>query len=219
MKVIVMTCNRNRWLIPVFLHFYKKYWPDNPYQIEIVTDSKRIRRRGEVFYARDPSWASTLIKYIKQSEENKFLIMLEDCLLNRMIETSRVKFAEELCEGNVGYVRLVNYPQIYFKRHTLKTNIKGFGEYPPGRRFGMVTQDAIYQKEFLLDVLRDGESIWETEGNGTKRVKELGDKWRILWPEINILDHPHRGILAKGELIKNVVQWALLDLVKEKQEA
>ena len=213
MKVIVMTCNRNRWLIPVFLHFYKKYWPDNPYQIEIVTDSKRIRKRGEVFYARDPSWASILIKYIKQSEEDKFLVILEDCLIWEKVDTERVKFAEKLCKGNVGYVRLNNMPGIYFKRSTISTKNKGFGEYVGGR-FAMVLHSSIFQKQFLLDVLREGESVWDTERNGTKRINKMKRRWRILWPETNIIDYSHVGIMRKGELQEDVVRWALLDLVK-----
>ena len=210
MKIVIMTCDKHSWIIPFFKYFCEKYWSDNPYQIEVVTETKHVD--GAVFYAGKRSWRSMLIRYLKQSKEDKLLLMLEDCLINRIIDTNRVKFAGKLCEGNVGYVRLVNYPQVYFKRHTIKTNIEGFGEYPTWRRFGMITQDAIFQKEFLLDILREGESIWQTERSGTIRVGASLNKWRILWPEINIIDHPHKGILKKGELISKVVQWALSEL-------
>ena len=39
MKIIVPTCDKYLWVMPTFLHFYKKNWPDSPYQFECVTET------------------------------------------------------------------------------------------------------------------------------------------------------------------------------------
>ena len=210
MKIVVLTCNKYRWLVPVFLYFYKKHWPDNPYKTEIVTESEHID--GTVFYSRDPSWATSVIKYIKQSEEDKFLLILEDYLIRQAVNTKRVRIAEKLCIKDVGYVRLRNSPKKGINRHTININIKGFREYPIERRFAMVVQTGIYQKKFLLDILREGESAWETESEGLHRIRKLKPKWRVLWPEEHIIDYPARGLLRKGILEPRVLRRALSEL-------
>jgi len=216
-KTVVLTCDKHAWVVPVFLHFYKKYWPDNPYETEIVTEKYHIN--GNVFYAGGKSWSTRLLNYIKQSKDDKFLFIVEDHLIRKTVDTERVKIAENLCEGKVGCVRLNNNPHKYFDRHTILADFIGFREYPLDKRFSMTLQMAIWQKQFLFDVLRDNESIWETEGNGSKRLKELKSPlWQILWPETIIIDCDDRGILRKGILEPPVLRWALSELSQDNPE-
>lgn len=214
MKVLILTCDKYRWLIPVFNYFYKKYWPDNPYQTEIVTEREHID--DAVFYAGRLSWASRLIYYLKQSREDKILFVLEDYLFKSAVDTEKVKAAERLCEGDVGCVRLRNGPHKYFIRHCAQSQvINGFREYPLVQRFAMVAHVAFFQKQFLLDVLKDGENIWQTENEGSVRLKEFKSKWRILWPEINVIDYiSNGGILKKGKLRSEGLKWVLSELSK-----
>lgn len=210
MKVIVSTCDKYTWIIPVFLHFYRKNWLDNPYQTEIVTETDHID--GTVFYNEETSWASRLINYLKQSKEDKILLILEDCIIRKTIDTKMIKIAEELCKGNVGCVRLVG-PDKWFN-YTTDVGIKGFREYPFNRNYCFSLTSAIWQKQFLLDGLRKGENVWQTEVEGSKRFGQLKSKWRVLWSETPIIDYQGGGLMARGKLHSPVVKWALEDLVK-----
>lgn len=213
MKIVILTCDKHAWLVPVYLHFFKKNWRDNPYKIEIVTETDRVD--GTVFYSKEKSWAGRLIKYLEQCKRNKVLLTLEDYFIKNRVDSKKIRIAEDLCGGDVGCVRLNNIPHKYFERHTTSSDIKGFREYPPDKRYSMVVQMAIFQTQFLLDVLRSGESIWQTEGKGSERLGELKSKWRIIWPETNIVDYmSDGGLIKKGKPRLSVVQWALMDLIK-----
>ena len=213
MKIVVLTCDKHGWLVPVFLHFLKKNWRDNPYKIEIVTETDPVD--GTVFYSKEKSWSGRLINYLVQCRRDKILLTLEDYFIKSRVDSKRIRIAEDLCRDDVGCVRLNNIPNKYFQRHTTSSDIEGFREYPPDKRYSMVMQMAIFQKQFLLDVLRSGESVWQTEGKGSERLGKLKSKWRILWPETNIVDYmSDGGLIKKGKIRLSAVQWALMDLIK-----
>jgi|GEM_PF-2261944 len=211
MKIVVLTCDKYNWLVPVFMHFYKKYWPDNPYQTEIVTETGPMD--GTVHYINDKSWSNRLINYLKQSKKDKFLLIMEEHFIEKKVNTERVKIAENLCAGNIGCVRL-NPPDKYFRQHAVKSNIKGFREYPLDKLYSMSMQTAIWQKQYLFDVLQDNEDIWQTEVYGSKRLAQLKSKWRIFWTENPIVDYTAGGLMKKGRPRLPVVKWALEDLIR-----
>jgi len=215
MKIVLLTCDEYRWLVPVFSYFLKKYWPDNPYEVEIVTESEHIDGDA-VYYAGKSSWSSMLIKYLKQSKEDKILLIVEDYLFKSTVNTARVKTAEKFCEGNVGCVRLGNCPHKYFKKHTVRySHAKGFREYSLEHRFSTVIHIAFFQRQFLLDILKKGENVWQAENNGAKRLRKMESKWRVLWPEANIIDYLHvGGLIRKGKLRPQALKWVLSDLSK-----
>jgi len=220
MKLIVLTCDKYKWIVPIFNYFMRKYWPDNPYETEVVTDLGFMN--GKVFYAGNFSWASRLINYLRHSKEEKFLITLEDYLIKAPVDSARVKAAEKLCEGDVGYVRLSNGPYKYFRKHCRSNpDIEGFREYPPEQRFSMVAHMGFFQKQFLLDVLREGEDVWQSEGDGSRRLKKMESKWRVLWPETNIINYMvNGGLMKKGKLRTHALDWTLTHFKTEllKQE-
>jgi len=218
MKVLILTCDKNSHLVRVFLRFYKRYWPDNPYKTEILTQTKEIKTVHKVFYAGESSWSSELLKYLRQSKEDKLILIHEDHIIRQAVDTKRVKIAEGLCEGDFGCVRLNHAPKKYFDRHTIKTDIKGFREYPIDRRFSWTFQMAFWQKQYLFDVMREGEASWEHEEKGIARLKEMKTHWRILWPEINIIDYPPRGLLKKGILEPPALKWVKSQLPKNSRE-
>jgi len=204
MKVVVFTCDKNSWLIPTFLHFYKKMWLDNPYQTDFVTETKEI---GDVptFYAGEIPWPDGAIKYFESIDEEIFLLLLGDYIIKETVNTDMVKRAESLCVDNVGCVRLNPYDN--FSHFLVDTNIDGFKEYPLDKPYSVSLQPAIWQKEFLFEFLRKGEDVWQTEIEGSRRIWE-SDK-RIIWTDIPILSHcnPPFGYMKRGRIIKSAKQW------------
>lgn len=211
MKIVISTYNGYAWIVPIFLYFFRKYWPDNPYQIEILTETDHLD--GAVFYAGKISWPNRIINYIKQSEDDKFMIIGEDTIIRKTINTERVKVAEELCKGDVGCVRL-NPPDRYFKNHVINSDIKGFKEYPQDKPYSISFHAAVWQKQLLLDILRDDSDIWKLETRCSERLYKLKPKWKVLWSEIPVFDYHAGGLMHKARFRPDVVKWALLDLIK-----
>ena len=208
MKIIVATCDKYNWILPVFFHFYKKAWPNNPNKTDVITEKEKVSFGDSVFYTGGKSWASGILNYLRQSKANKFMLILEDYII-QSADVKRIKIAEQLCAGDVGCVRLSNDPPKYFEKHTKNSPvIKGFRQYPNDQRFNSAVQIAIYQKEYLFDILKDREDIWQSERRGVDRIKNLSDKWRILWPEKNILEYNAIGLMKRGILRPPVLLWA-----------
>ncbi len=211
MKIVILTCNKYTWLVPVFLHFQRKYWPDNPYPIEIIAETDHVE--GSVFYTKGVSWSSGILNYLKQSSDDKFLLTPEDYIIESTVNTKRVRLAERLCEGNIGCVKL-NAPEKYYNRHAVESGVKFYKEYPLDKPYSMSMQAAIWQKRYLLEVLRHKEDAWQAELVGSKRVATMKGRWRILWAKSAVIDYQAGGIMRKGQLWLPVVKWALSDLIK-----
>lgn len=214
MKVVILVCNKYIWLEPIFMYFYRKHWPENSYVTIIVKEATYLG--GRDFDVGGGAWSTWVLNYLKHCTEDKLLLIMEDFIIRDRIDIERVKIAADLCTGNVGCVRL-NKPDKWFKRHAKKTEIEGFREYPLDQKYSMSLQTAIWQKSYLLDILREGESAWQTEHGGSKRLRGLKDKWRILWTESAIIDYHPGGIMEKGELRLSIVQQTLLNLIGEKE--
>ena len=209
MRVVVFTCDNYSWLIPTFLHFYRKNWPDNPYQTDFVTETEEI---GDVptFYTGKIPWADGAIKYLESLKEETFLLLLEDYMISQTIDTNRIKAAEELCRGDIGCVRLCPY---HTKKKILKliidslidSEIDGFKEHPLDKPHSISLQSSIWQKEFLLEFLQKGENIWQVENEGSIRIQK--SKKRIIWADIPIIDYRLGGYMKKGRVVKFVEKW------------
>lgn len=213
MKVVVSTCDEYRWIIPVFMYFYKKYWPDNPYETIIITESRRVQ--GRAFYTQGVPWSRGIKDFLKESGEVKILLILEDLLLMSKVDTQRVGVADHLCEYKVGTVRMNNAPHGYFVKHSRPSGIEGFRKYPLKDRFIMGLQPAIFQGAYLLDALGKRDNPWTAEQNGAKRLAELGGKWKSLWPESDIFKVQPVGLMKKGRFKPPVLRWAKAELKKD----
>lgn len=210
MKVIILACNKYTWLVPVFMYFYRKYWHKNPYETEIVNEATYLDS-GD-FDAEGGVWSTWVLNYLKHCTEDKLLLIMEDFMIKAPIDTERVRIAADLCTGNVGCVRL-SAPDKHYG-NTVSTNVKYFKEYPLNKKYSMSLQTAIWQKSCLLDILREGESAWQTEYGGSERFRGFKGKWRVLWTESTIIDYHPGGLMAQGRLRLEVVKWALGDLIK-----
>ncbi len=213
MKVVVSTCDGYRWIIPVFMYFWRKYYPNCPYEIIIITETKRVQEKA--YYTKGGSWSRGIKNFLKESNESRILLILEDLLLMQTVDTERVRVAEKLCEYKTGTVRLNNAPHGYFIKHSKPTSIDGFREYPLKQRFIMGLQPAVFQKNYLLDALGDRDNPWEAEQKGAKRLASLGDKWKSLWPEQNIFTIQPVGLMKKGRLRPRVLRWAKAKLKED----
>lgn len=211
MKIVISTCDLYAWVVPVFLHFLKRMWPDNPYEIEIITEKKPIA--GEVFYTKGVAWSTGIINYLKQCDEDKILLMLEDNIICKPVNTEIVQRAEELCEGDIGCVNL-KAPARYYEDHSIDSKVKNFREYPLGEKYSISVDVAIWQKQYLLDILQEDENIWGFEKQGSHRLKKLKGDWRTFWANPPAFKfYPGSLMRRGGEFTFEVAKAVMLELL------
>ena len=191
MKVAVFAYDKYEWLTPTFMHFYKKNWSDNPYKTDFVVTSGL-------------SWADYMLTFIDSLSDEPFLLILNDYIINRHVDTAIVKRAENLCAGDIGCVRLNAHDDL--SCHLCDMGIEGFKEYPLNKPYAVSLQISIWRKEFFLEFLRKGETIWMTELEGSKRVATSNKK--VLWSDRPAFSYVPHGYMQKGVIDANVEKWA-----------
>jgi len=203
MKVVVATCNSYTWIVPTFLHFYKKNWPDNPYPTEFVTGTKEIKDIP-VFYAGNLSWADRMAKYLESYNEERFILLLDDFIIRKPVNTYTVRRAESFCKGDIGCIRLSASRS---KRHHLffDIGVTGFEGYPLDAPYSVALHPSVWQKEFFLELLQKGENIWQTEIEGSKRIRK--SKKKVTQLTVPAIDYPFDGLVRKGKVVKSVELW------------
>ena len=174
MRIIVATCDSYSDALPPFLELFRKFWPDCPYPLSVVSDSS----------GRPENWCPTIIKIAEESRDEPTLIFQEDLWLTHPVETELVEegLALLLSDSNIGCCRLFPCPGS-----------------PPGEgNFGLADrqepyhvsiQASIWRPRFLKSVAKlatGGRAAdFELEG-GVEATRTLPDQVmafrRGLWP-------------------------------------
>ena len=202
MKVIVFSCDKYSSVVPIFLHFYKKNWPDNPYQTVLVTET--IKTDGiETFCAGEIPWSDRAAKYLKSIDDEKFIFFLEEYILNKRVNNDEIKRAIDLCAGDIGCVRLHSYNS--WSSFLFDANIEGFKEYPINQRYSVSHQVSIWQRQLFLDILKQGETNWKCETEGSKRIHKFGK--RVIWNDAPIINYHPCGYMRRRKVVKSEEQW------------
>lgn len=190
MRVAVFAYANYEWLTPAFLHFYHKNWADNPYPADFVVT-------GSI------PWADHMFQYINLLKDDSFLLILNDYIIEKPVDGDVVKRAESLCIGDVGCVRLNAHDKL--SCYLYHDGVDGFKRYPLDKPYSVSLQVAVWRKEFFLEFLRYGDTIWQTEINGSARIKSSNKK--VLWSDKPAFTYVPHGYMQKGVIDINVEQW------------
>lgn len=202
MRIVIFSCDAYSWLVPIFLHFYKKNWPDSPYQADVVTET--IKAEGiNTFRAGKIPWCDRAIKYLESINEKRFILFLEEYILNKKVDTNEIKRVADLCVGDIGCARLNDHDG--HNKFLFDIDIDGFKEYPLDKPYSLSHQASIWQREFFLELLKEGESNWQMEIEGSKRIHKFGK--RVIWNDNPTLSYHKCGYMRKGKIVKSEEQW------------
>jgi hypothetical protein len=152
------------------------------------------------------NWSNRLRDYLGRIDHEFVILMLEDFILRRRVDQTRVDEAVSFCAGRgLDCLRLVPRPP----PQSRAGGMGGYGEIQPGEPYRVSSQAAIWRREFLLGLLRADESIWQFEINGTERAIPIRCKiWGVYHAVL-----PYEGLLAhhvveKGKWIPHE-RWIL----------
>ena len=152
-----------------YYHCLFKYWPDCPYPIfhgsnYLVYPDPRIK---SIQIGPDLDYSSNLLAMIDRIETPWIILSIEDELLSSQINTARFTNLIEVAQNNqVGYLKLsANTPPWAFT----KDKTQEMGPLPKGVKYRATMGFALWNKNVLIRLLRQGENAWEFERNGSRR--------------------------------------------------
>lgn len=168
--LIVLSCDKYKGLWEPFFTLLKKYWSDCPFKTYLISENPDYPSI-EGISEKDPSWASRLKNALKKIEEPYIFLMLEDYLLTEKVDTKRVlKLFEVMKKENILHLGLtpflhpVELPQFKDYLDLIEATEDPF-------RFNV--QAGIWDKEVFMRILKEGETPWQTEAQGTERSYEF----------------------------------------------
>lgn len=120
MKIIVPSCRAYSDAWEPFYGLMKKFWPDNPYPVYLVTDfmpyvQPDIKGASYIFLNYDYGWCTNLLKGIEkvnQYDKDYILVLQEDFFISAPVDQSLINSALSLlaADPRAAFVRLMPCP-------------------------------------------------------------------------------------------------------------
>lgn len=165
--MLLLSCDNYSDLWDDFFNLKERFWPDCEYKWYVVTETKDYTRNqvGVIKCGRELNWAGRLRYALNQVDTSYVGIYLDDYFIVSSINNDRIKSFVDLMYsdgvsflnlGNVFY-HITNLPnKEYYKDHLIRI--------PKHQKYGIDTSAAIWDKEYLLEKLGDGDySAWQFE--------------------------------------------------------
>lgn len=169
MKMVVSTSSSYADTCRAFLACYKKYWPQQPYEVVFLTNKGHIDVDAEVIYVKsdEPEYSRRLLTYLNDhNDDGLVLLMFADYLIHS-VDHELVKHAEMLCRSQVARCQLTFTP-----KHC--TPYSGqFCTIVKGSPYSLSLQPGIWNVSVLRKLIRPKENAWIMEMAGSRRTKKI----------------------------------------------
>lgn len=159
---MVVSCDKYSDLWDPFFHALRKYWPDCPYAVYLLTNHKSYDAPGVtvVNIGDDRSYSDNLRAATDQIEEKWVILWLEDVFISEPVDTRRFKAIIKAAQAvPVGYLKLVpQLPLSYADDEGAE-----IGPIPKGVRYRSAVGLSLYNVATLKKLLVPGASAWDLD--------------------------------------------------------
>ena len=183
--LLVVSCDSYQDLWGPFFTLLFRYWDDCPYPIFLGSNLEEYpdKRIVSLAVGEDRDWSSNLLRMLDSIPMDGILLLQEDFLLDRPVQTSRI-------DRLIGYagtrkaacLRLVPIPGPDFPC----ADYPELGEIRAGAEYRVSLQATWWQKEYLATVLREGESPWQFERLGSRRSDGIEAPFLCLQEKVDL---------------------------------
>ena len=183
LSILIVSCDNYADVWGPFFALFWKYWPDCPYPVYLGANQRTCGdpRVKMVLTGEDRSWAESTRHMVEQVPGEYLLMLLEDFLLRKPVNTAQVEQCYQALRNlGGGYLRLKPFP----KPDRRVPGYPMIGEIEPGAPYRAALQAAIWRKEVLLSLLQDGETAWDMELIGSRRSDVLREGFYCTWQPV-----------------------------------
>lgn len=177
MRAFVFTCDPYYWLLPGFFHQWHKY---DGRPIEVVgfgkPDAAQLSGHPFVSLGRfedfpKQRWSDALIAYLRGIDDDLVEFWLEDYWLMRPSNHDLIDRAESFMAKNPSAFRFDLITDRMYAKNLQNVGSMGVMDivYAKGD-YALSYQASIFRRKLLLEILRPGESPWQSELEGTSRL-------------------------------------------------
>ena len=229
LRVFVITSDTYLWCLSPFSYLFNKYW--SPEQEVVICGfhppSFELPRNFK-FYSMAPSnapqskWSNTLIKFLKEVQDEYSVLMLEDYWITRPVDIEAINVIHSYMQSNNRVLRFdLTGDTAYCNGDPRYAPPFGFinhydiVEKPPGMSYRMSLQAGLWNNKLLSSLLVSDKSPWEVEIQTSvpNDILVLGTKqWPLLYANA-----VYKGELDMDELNKlHPIDFSIIEKVLPK---
>ncbi len=195
--IVVLSCDRysDLW-IPVLNNLLTMLM-DVPYTKYLVSNEKELRLDGiqNILTGPDKNWSTSLINALNKIPERQILLLLDDMPLHEKPNTTVIERSFEILEQHsLGALHPRSIPPQRRWHH----NKGDWYEYSDRDSYTSNVY-SFWDKDVLLRVIQEGESPWDFEVVGSKRLNQLARVGALKSDVLNT-----SNLVIKGKWAKNV---------------
>ena len=176
--ILVVSCDKYSDLWNPFFKSFFRFWPDCPFDIYLLSNYKyaNIPKVRNLLIDDDISWSDNLYKGLNKLKEDYVFLFLEDLFLIDFVETNKVlKIFKWILESNANYVRINPSAVKADKKFNELVGIVS-----KGTIYRTSTVLSVWKKAILLNLLKENESAWDFEIDGSLR-SDTYDGFYATW--------------------------------------
>jgi hypothetical protein len=205
MRVVVLTCDRYAPLLRPFAHLFNQYWSAlQPVTVIGATRAPELPTNFELCPtgAGYPAtrWTDTLIEYLSNITDERFVLLLEDYFLCRTVDVRGVASLDQYASLHPEALRVDLTPDVLHAHGDARdaVEVEAWGHYDivekePGLQYRVSTQAGIFGRANLLEILAPNVSPWDFE-----MYTPIPDTMRVFgsrqWP-VRYINAMHAGRL------------------------
>jgi hypothetical protein len=171
--VLVASCDKYADLLGPFSALWRKFWPDCPFEVVLVTesepaDAKELCFDRVVACGAGGNWCSRLVQALDTVNTPYVLMLCDDYYLSKPVDTAlMLKRLSQIREFDAFNLRMIPNPRPKGSNSDTFGNGTDLLRYRPNTAYCIATQSGFWDKEFLAKLADGKSSIWEFERYGS----------------------------------------------------
>lgn len=238
LTVIVASCDNYSDLWRPFSVLFRKYWKDCPYDSVLVTETAVTDKEPYIFdkiiaCGKGVGWADRLAIGLHEVKTPYVILLCDDYFLCDHVDTNKIRGLLGLAQKyHVGYFPMIKSPETC----AVFSETEGLVEFKKGTAYCIATQAGIWDVDFLKQLAKGYNSIWEFERLGSFQCAGLeqpilGTRQMVFpfedvvhkgkWEEFGVrlcdrngieIDFSRRGKMSHLMAAKEHLKGAILDV-------
>ncbi len=203
--IVIPSCDKYSDLWEGLNNSFKKFWPDCPYEMYLVSNEKDgFIGANNIKIGIDRGWSANLLRGLDGINHEYVLLWIDDLYLIERVNTDNVMaIINHAITERYDYLRLNPVPPP--PRVDLIINDNEIGRLPESDYYRTSTICSVWRREVLMDLLDPAESAWEFECKGSRR----SGKYYRFYASLK------KNIRVSNTVIKGVWDPSALSIVKD----
>lgn len=213
LAIVVASCDKFSDMWDPLFNLFFKYWDDCPYPVYLVANHMVCAhpRVKTLLAGDDKSWSSTILSAINQIDYSHILFWIDDAFPTKQIDTAKVNSLYSwMVSSEANFLRLRSDPK------PAKIFSEDIGILDVNAAYRVSLFATIWYRPALEFILKDGESAWEFELNGTERSAKLDKFYSVRKPVFKYLHGVERGVWIRPTVKKLEAMGYKIDFSRRK---